>query len=327
MAEYITSNIKYVVRAVLETGDIIDMTDLCIDLSWGDQKNSVAAKANMTFANTKIDKGYISDLIKLCTLFYIFANDEEVFQGTVWEWEYKSALEKEISITAYDNMIYLTQSKADSYFSSGMSTQAIVESVCKDWGIPISYQWESWAHGKTPIKNKPISEHIISVLDEAQTKTGSKYALLMNKGTLEIRPKGSNQDIFYFHTKNVVSMKDSLSLQRLVTNVVIVGKSEENARPPVLETVSGRTEYGFLQEIVTKDSNKTLDDAKKEAENMLKERGMPEETISVKAADVPVMRKGDKVKVVAGNISGYFFVESVTHNMDRTMDMGLARCE
>ena len=328
MAEYITSNIKYVVKAVLETEEVVDVTDLCLGLSWGDQKNDMASKADIKLGNTKTDKGYMSDLIKLNMQFYIFANDEEVFRGTVWDWNYTSALKKELDITLYDNMIYLTQSKGDMYFSSGMSTQVIIESLCKDWEIPVSYQGEGWTHGKTVAKNKTIGEHITSVLDEAQTKTGSKYTMLMNKGTLEIKPKGKNTDIYCFDTKNVVSVRDSRSLQNIVTSVIVVGKSEENTRPPLLETVENdTTKYGLLREIVIKDSNKTLDDAKKEAENMLKERGTPKETISVTSVDVPVMRKGDKVKVVAGNISGYFFVESVTHNMDRTMDMELMRCE
>lgn len=326
MAEVDVAKIKYTLKAILETGETLDLTGLCIDLSWGDQKNSVAAKADITLANTKIEKGYISDLIKLCTLFYIFANGREVFRGVVWNWEYTSALEKEISITAYDRMIYLTQSKADSYFSSGMSTQSIVESICKEWGIPLKYEWESWAHGKTPIKNKSISEHITSVLDEAQTKLDSKYVALMSQDTLEIKRKGSNQEVFYFHGNNVMNTKDTMSLQNLVTSVVIVGKSEENARPPVLETVKGNTKYGTLQEIVTKDTNKTLEDVKKEAENILKEKGKPEETISVSTIDVPIMRKGFKIKLVAGNLSGYFFVESVTHNAeDKTMSMELTR--
>ncbi len=39
-----------------------------------------------------------------------------------------------------------------------------------------------------------------------------------------------------------------------------------------------------------------------------------------------MMRKGDKIKLVAGNLSGYFFVEGVTHNgFEKTMEMELER--
>ena len=59
-----------------------------------------------------------------------------------------------------------------------------------------------------------------------------------------------------------------MTLQSLVTKVLIVGKSEEEKRPPVLAAVDGLLEYGILQEIVTKDSNKTLEDTNKEAQNI-----------------------------------------------------------
>ncbi len=326
MSEIDITKLKYSVKAFFTSGEAMDLTGLCTSLTWGDEKNSIAQKADITLANIKIDKGYISDLIVLCTRVVIFVNDKEYFNGFVWDWDYTSALEKELSFTAYDRMIYLTQSKGNTYYSSGKSTQFLVEDICKEWGITVQYEWESWTHGKTPLKDMEVSTQLTTVLDEAQTKLDSEYVMLMEKEVLMIRKKGSNQDVYYFHGKNVESTKDHLTLQGLVTKVLVYGKSEEEQRPPLLETVNGNLDYGTLQEIVTKDSNKTLDDAKKEAQNILKEKGKPEETINVSTVDVPMMRKGDKIKLVAGNLSGYFFVEGVTHNgFEKTMEMELER--
>ena len=326
MSEIDITKLKYSVKAFFTSGEAMDLTGLCTSLTWGDEKNSIAQKADITLANIKIDKGYISDLIVLCTRVVIFVNDKEYFNGFVWDWDYTSALEKELSFTAYDRMIYLTQSKGNTYYSSGKSTQFLVEDICKEWGITVQYEWESWTHGKTPLKDMEVSTQLTTVLDEAQTKLDSEYVMLMEKEVLMIRKKGSNQDVYYFHGKNVESTKDHLTLQGLVTKVLVYGKSEEEQRPPLLETVNGNLDYGTLQEIVTKDSNKTLDDAKKEAQNILKEKGKPEETINVSTVDVPMMRKGDKIKLGAGNLSGYFFVEGVTHNgFEKTMEMELER--
>ncbi len=272
MSEIDITKLKYSVKAFFSSGEVMDLTGLCTSLTWGDEKNSIAQKADITLANIKIDKGYISDLIELCTKIVIFANDKECFNGFVWDWDYTSALEKELSFTAYDRMIYLTQSKGNTYYSSGKSTQFLVEDICKEWGITVQYEWESWTHGKTPLKDMEVSTQLTTVLDEAQTKLDSEYVMLMEKEVLMIRKKGSNQDVYYFHGKNVESTKDHLTLQGLVTKVLVYGKSEEEQRPPLLETVNGNLDYGTLQEIVTKDSNKTLDDAKKEAQNILKEK-------------------------------------------------------
>lgn len=328
MAEADISKIKYSVKAVLSSGGILELTGLCTSLGWEDQRGGIARKAGITLANTKIDGGYISDLIQLCSLIFIYADNNEVFRGVVWEWEYTSAVKKELSITAYDKMIYTTQSRTNSYFSSGKSTETIIKSICGEWGIPVNYMWESWTHGKLPINNKAVSEHITSVLDEAETKLNSKYTALMEKDVLIIKAKGINENVFVFHTGNVIKTKDSLNLRNLVTKVVIVGKSEEDKRPPVISSMEGRTEYGVLQEIVVKDTDKSHDDAEKEAENILKEKGKPEEIIEVSSADVPSIRKGDKVKLNAGNLKGFFIVEGVAHNaLKKTMDMELTRHE
>lgn len=320
------TKLKYSVKVFFSSGEGMDLTGLCTSLTWGDEKDSIAQKAEIKLANIKIDKGYISDLIELCTQIVIFVNEEEYFRGIVWDWNYTSALEKELSFTAYDKMIYLTQSKGNTYYSSGKSTQFLVEDICSQWGINVQYEWESWTHGKTPLKDMEISRQLTTVLDEAQTKLDSKYVMLFEKDTLMIRKKGSNEDIYYFHGKNVESTTDRLTLQGLVTKVLVYGKSEEDKRPPLLKTVDGDLEYGVLQEIVTKDSNKTLDDAEKEAQNILKEKGKPEENITVSTIDVPMMRKGDKIKLVAGNLSGYFIVEGVSHDgFSKTMELELER--
>lgn len=328
------TKLKYSVKVFFSSGEGMDLTGLCTSLTWGDEKDSIAQKAEIKLANIKIDKGYISDLIELCTQIVIFVNEEEYFRGIVWDWNYTSALEKELSFTAYDKMIYLTQSKGNTYYSSGKSTQFLIEDICKEWNtnvredlkINVLYEWESWTHGKTPLKDMEISRQLTTVLDEAQTKLDSKYVMLFEKDTLMIRKKGSNEDIYYFHGKNVESTTDRLTLQGLVTKVLVYGKSEEDKRPPLLKTVDGDLEYGVLQEIVTKDSNKTLDDAEKEAQNILKEKGKPEENITVSTIDVPMMRKGDKIKLVAGNLSGYFIVEGVSHDgFSKTMELELER--
>ena len=328
MSEVDISKIKYNVKAVLSSGKILELIGLCTSLSWEDQKGGIAGRADITLANTKINEGYISELIELCSLIFIYADNNEVFRGVVWEWEYTSALKKELDITAYDKMIYAAQSKANSYFSSGKSTKTIVEAICKEWGISVNYMWKSWTHGKLPINNKPVSEHITSVLDEAETKLDGKYTALMEKDVLIIKEQGINAEVFVFNTNNVISTEDKLSMRSLVKKVIIVGKAEDDKRTPIIDSVEGKTEYGVLQEIITKDKNKSLDDVKKEADNILKEKGKPEETIEVSTVDVPYVRKGDKVNLNAGNLKGYFIVEGVAHNaFKRTMNMELIRYE
>ena len=90
------SKTKYRIKALLSSGEILDLTDLCQALSWEDPKGSIAGRADITLINIKIDKGYIIDIINLCSLIFIYADNSEVFRGIVWEWEYVSALKKSL---------------------------------------------------------------------------------------------------------------------------------------------------------------------------------------------------------------------------------------
>lgn len=327
----------YNVKIVLETGEVIKLTNLVSSLNWSDQKGSLAQRATITLANRKMDKGgYLSDVIKLGTLFEIYANYKMVFSGVVWEWTYTSATEKELEVTAYDKLIYATQSQINLYFGDDNDTQTIVRGICEKGGLDFTYDWEKQIHKKMTFKSDTIADALTKVLDEAQSMCDTKYVLLMkvpdngapNVHTLEIKHRGTNKEIFVFTPSNIMSTRDSLSMSSLVTSVLILGPSEDDKAAPERESIDGNLEYGFLQQIVVQEKDTDIEEARKEAQKILKEKGKPEETIEVSAPDVPHLRKGDKVKIEAGNLTGYFYIAGVTHNAtERTMDMELEREE
>lgn len=336
MAEINIAKTTYDVKIVLETGEVLKLTNLVSSLNWSDQKGSLAQRATIALANRKMDKGgYLSDIIKLGTLFEIYANDNMVFSGVVWEWTYTSATEKELEVTAYDTLIYATQSQINLYFGDDNDTQTIVAGICEKGGLDFTYDWENQTHKKMTFKSDAIADALTKVLDEAEGMCDTKYVMLMkvpennapNEHILEIKHRGTNKEVFVFTPLNIMSTRDSLSLSSLVTNVLILGPSEDDQAAPELESIPSDTDYGFtLQQIIVKEKDVDMEETRKEAQKILKEKGKPEETIEVSAPDIPQLRKGDKVKVEAGNLTGYFYIAGVTHNAtERTMDMELER--
>jgi hypothetical protein len=57
-----------------------------------------------------------------------------------------------------------------------------------------------------------------------------------------------------------------------------------------------------------------LSEAKKEANEILKEKATPEVEIEVSAVDNPWIKKGDKVNIVAGNLNNYYIVKGIEHD-------------
>ena len=135
-----------------------------------------------------------------------------------------------------------------------------------------------------------------------------------------------NQEIYRFTGENTISTSDKLSINNLVTRVKIIGKADDEGRTSVDAVIDGNLDYGILQEIIRRDSNKDIGKANAEAKALLKSRGQPEESILVNSPDLPFLRRGDAVEMSAGNLSGIFHVLGVSHNAtQKQMTMTLMR--
>lgn len=316
------ADVKYKVVALLQDGTSLDLSNLVQGLSWGKSCGEFAAKAEMEIAQTKIDKGYIHQLLPLCTVMYIFADTgngwQEMFRGSVWDWRYRSALEEQkTSLVVYDRSHYLTKSKDNSYYSAGQTTKAVIEDICGRWGVGLTYDYDSITHEKIKYSSQSIADQIENTLNEANKKLGKNSVIYMKEDMLYIKKKGQNETIFRFTSKeNTIDTDMRMNMDTLVTKVIICGNSPEDGVAPTLKSQEGDTRYGVLQEIVTKSTNTSLADAEKEAAELLTERGKPEQTIEVNAPDVPTLLIGDKVMISAGNLNTYFIIIGIMHYPD-----------
>ena len=324
--------LEYDVELITENGVCYLLNDALIRLQWEEQISELAQRATLTVANFRIDDAYLMSLAKINCVIFIHGrwnggSKTLLFEGTIWEWEYVSGTQKELTLTAYDRLIRLQQSKDFRYYSAGMTTQAILGDICSDWAIPLAYNWSrSIAHEKKVFNADRISNIIISLLEEVRQKTGHKYVAHFRDGKLQIAGQGINTDVYRFDIENTVSTGDKLTINNLVTRVKVIGKQDDDGRAPVEAIVEGDTRYGILQEIVRHYGDKTLDAVKSEARALIDELGKPQETIQAKVPDLPFIRKGHAVEFCAGNLIGLFYVAGVTHMAtDRQMTLVLTR--
>lgn len=319
----------YTVKAVAADGTKYTLSNVLTDLTLDEPERALAQSVSMSLRNVKVGSGHLSGCITDDMRIYVTADDgtkkEEVFRGYVWNYNYESSTEKEIRVKAYDNLIYLQQSKDCLYFSAGKYSDAIIKSICSKWGIKLSYTFSKIKHSKLPFNNKYISDIIIEILEAVRKQTGAKYVTRSVKDTLQINPVGSNKEIYTFKAKkSAILTKSGFSKDSLVTKVVIYGNEDKNDRRAVVATVNGSnlSKYGTLQDVVTMSSNTTLADAKKEANEILKEKGKPEREYALEAPDVPWVHKGDLIKISAGDLSGNYIVKGATHDaLKKTMSL------
>ena len=326
---------KYLVAIVAQNKKAYDITQLVENVEWEEGENQLASRISFTAKNEKTAKGQISSLVKpgcYVGLLYSYNGGKkaEAVRGKVVEWNPSAKMSSEIlKIKAYDVLYDLQESQDNIYFSSGTKTKNAISQLLKKWGVKIAfYSGPNVKHGKLLYKTEKLGTVIVKILKDARKKGGCDAVLRSEKLKVSVIGYGSNSTVYHFEEKqHLTEVNHKISTTGMVTRVKIIGKQKKNRAVPVQATVSGKTEYGIRQKIITRSKGTSLKAAKKEAKTVLEDEGKPKDTISIKLPDIPVIRKGDKIHLKTSSISaGYYCVISVTHNIDdMMMTLGLKR--
>lgn len=327
MATIDLTKIKYNVVAVLSDGRQVHLDEVAENIAWEENEKELAVRLNLTLRDIAYGDGRLSGTLALCTAIYVHSDWgdglQEIFRGATWEWEHSQILDDAIILTAYDMLYYLQKSTDSKYYAKGKKTKAIISDIFSSWKVTLGrYTAPDLTHQKILYKNKSISSMLTDTLDDAKKLGGKKSVIRATQGKADVLALGTNETVYAFTADtNLTQSKDKYSMTELVTRVVIVGKDDSNGRPKVEATVDGKTEYGILQTVITKGSS-SISEAKKEAQELIAEKGTPKRTITLQAPDFPAIRKGDVIHATTDRLTGYFCVLGVSHSAtNMTMQM------
>ena len=319
------SRLKYRLVLLDELGNQYNLKDVIQDLGWEENENELAARISFKLANHGDQKA--EELCKNGRMVFLMAGtgeaEEEICRGTLKKWQNTYSLNADqVECTAYDMLHQLDQSQDNKYIASGRTTQPVVEEIAADWQIPIArYQGPNVAHGKMNFKNKSPAKMLLELLDDARKKGAGEFLLRSFQGTLSVLPVMGNETVYVFGRDNTVQLSYQENIAGMVTRVKVLGQSKKEGSAPVEAVVDGRTEFGILQKIYTRNSDETIEAAKQAAQELIREDGEPETEISLSLPDVPYVRKGDGIYCDRLELAdGYYQVLSVNHDCDaRTM--------
>lgn len=328
------SKIKYKVFLQRENGEQLDITEPTTGLTFEENEGELAQRVSLTLANITHKGQRLSSLAKPNCYVIIKAEmggetADEVARGKIVEWTpSRSASKDEIGLTAYDELLDLQKSQDNRYISAGVSTKTALMGIFNDWGIGVEkYDGPTVTHAKTTFKNQYLSDIILELLDTAHKHGARRCIVRANKGKVSVIPRASNETIYCFEEANNLELvKYKLSTSEMVTVVKVVATEDEDKRQAVEAIINGKTEYGKRQKIYVRDDDDTLATATAAAKEILAEEGEPEETMSIKAPDVPTIRKGDKIKITTAVYAGYAVVISISHDASsHSMTVGVEK--
>lgn len=322
------NNPMYSVVVHTQSGYELNITKAVENLTWAEPKGQIAAKVTFSLANIQFEGKWLTGIVGIRDRVFVYTDTgdglKEVFRGFIWDLKYTSSLTKIMNITAYDNLIYFKESEDCLFYASGMSTKGVAEKICEKWGVKLDYRYESITHDDLPLKSKLSDIFLSDLLEPVKKQTGKKYVMCSQKDKIVINHIGQNETVYEIKSKNnALSTTDSKTMSGMVTKIVIMGKENDDGSRPIEASLSKNTDkYGTLQKITTSNDSEKLSELKKEAEETLDEKAIPQRTISLPCADNPYLHKGDKVYIAAGNLVGYFIILGITHNCgDKTADV------
>jgi len=323
------AKISYSLILLRPDGQRVDLQPFLRSLSWEENNGELAVRLEAELQNQQLTGGkWLHQLIPLGGQVFLYADwgsgQQEVFRGTVFAWDYRTDPLGHFTITAYDQLIYLMKSKDDRFYKAGQTAKAIIQDIAKAWGIPLgTVQGPDVALAKQVFRGDTLADMIYSALNEAKKKGGGKWIVRSKQGKIDVIRPGQNSPVYRFtHDENVDNIQDRQDIEDLVTRVKIIGAEDSEGKAPVVAQLDGRTEFGTLQEVVYQRQFDNVVVAKAAAQDILKERGQPRKYRKIQAPDLPFLRKGDKVKIVAGTLNGYYIVSSVIHDAtNRIMTM------
>ena len=331
----------YSVYIANSAGLNITVDAVVTELKLSENERELAQRANIELRNCYSDDYLLSELVNVHDTVFIYANDgdecKEVFRGYVWRKKYRNRQSKIIMLTCYDNLIYMQGSEDSRYYPAGKSTEDVFNDICWSWSIDLRYNYESITHRKLPLSGSISNILKDDLLDKVKKKTGIKYVIRSSEGIMYVERYGSNVNSRVFEInrgENAISTLSDVSMEDVVTKIVFIGKANDDGKSPITGTITGDTEkYGTIQKIIKDDTDKNKEDdgkdkmfesARDEGQYMLDENGKPKEKDEIVAIDIPWIRKGDLVKISAGDLSLRYIVTSVTHDaIKKTMTLNV----
>ena len=316
---------------ITTTDTIYDITPALTSIDFSEQEKQISVCANISFMDTKVNGKKLSSIFSVRDSVTVYADvgtgKSEVFRGYVWDMTPKESLtESEMTLKCYDMLIYWQESDDSDFFVAGHYTYEILYKVAKKWGFNIGYEYETRRHEQLVMRGKIADFITEDVLATVQKSCGNPYVIQSKRGSIKVKFVGANETVYKISkANNAIELRKYISLNGVITRVVILGTASDDEKTPIEATIEMNTDkYGTLQSIISRSEDTTLEEARNEALRLIYQKKDPQWEYDISATDIPWIRKGDKVELDISTLKGFYLVKSINRdisNKGKTMSL------
>ncbi|MGE5704738.1 MAG: phage portal protein [Clostridia bacterium] len=299
---------------LVKNGETLDISNLVESVEWSGSRSQAPRTLQVSLANT--DRGmHESITVENGNGLMLLLEEKEYFRGIVFQCDYTPT---KLSITAYDQMIYLLKNK-DSMVFSGKKASDIIKKICGDFSIPVGTIADT---GHT-IKNlvfdgDSLFDMAVDALKKTFAQTGKRYAFFSREGKVHLIPREENVIEWVVESgTNLVNYSFSASIEETVNKVKLQAGEEQKAITAIADDPASQQKYGVLQHFEKVKDKVNLAKLTERALTILKTQGKEKRTFSVDdLTGSPDVVSGTAifVSVPELQISKAYFVEEDRHS-------------
>lgn len=286
-------------------------------ITWSGDISQCYRKLEVSLTNT-INGTEQAVLIELGRELRLLVDDTELFRGVIFQ--HSIDAKGKMTITAYDENIYLTKNKDSKKFIQ-MTAAAIINELCTTFGITTGDIADTkYVIPKLIMRDKTLWDMMLTALTETQKQTGRRFLLSSRNGALSLTERGEKiTDWVLEDTANLLSASYSQSIEELRTQIkVIAGDEDKKPLTVTREQKELIDRFGIMQHLERANSDLNQSQIEQLADRLSQDMGVIKDDASVEAIG--------NVEVIAGcavyvrdaltRINGAFYVITDSHKFE-----------
>jgi prophage tail gpP-like protein len=298
------------------TYDNIDITSMVKSVDWSGHIEKPNRELSLSLINTTNGKTQALSFTNGKSIEF-YNEDVKLFRGIIFANEIDS--QGNLSITAYDENIYLVKNNETRKFKN-MKASDIIIRLCKDFGIAFETITDTeYVIPKLIIDNKSLIDIIRIALTITQKQIGKHFILGNSNGKLTLTKYADSTSKWIIESgTNLTNARYSQSIEDMKTQVKVTGGTEKSPIEVTVKNSSLSKQFGVMQYVEGMDEKAKRSQLEQRANALLKEFGVINDQASIEAVGIDEVIAGTSVYVrePMTKILGGFYVSSDSHHYE-----------
>ncbi|MNW37335.1 phage late control protein GPD [compost metagenome] len=297
-------------------------------INWSGDIKQAARKLVVEISNTGDLRDLYMKFEKGGELRLLLDEKQELFRGVLFADQINS--KGQMTLTAYDENIYLTKSKDTKIFRN-QSASAVVKRLCNEFSIPVGEIHDTgYVIPKLVFRDKTLFEMMVMALTETQKQNGQRFFITSREGKLQLLARKEQKGKWVLENGvNLINASYSQSIEETRTQIKVVGgdakKKELTASAKDGELIQ---RFGIMQHLEKPEQGMTKSQMDQRAKQLLKDLATIEDQAQIECLGIPDVVSGSCVYVkesITGILGGYYVsadehkFENGSHTMSLTL--------